>query len=147
MYFLSKTPKGAVQLLPVCKYSIFAVILLFLSPTEEKQHAAPLEAGQGKRSSLCPLPGLPGLSGELEAAMASVMRSHKAYNSRCRVLSTWLLDWSWQVRRSLTSYLCRNPEIQVAWLVETSLTPLSTHLWVSSSWDSFVERACPFLCT
>lgn len=30
------------QLLPVCKYSIFSVVLLFPTPAEEKQHAAPL---------------------------------------------------------------------------------------------------------
>lgn len=73
--------------------------------------------------------------------MASLMWSHKAFNSGCSVLSMWILDWSWQVYRPLTLYLCRNPQNQVAWLVEPSLSPLSTHPWVSSFWANFAERA------
>lgn len=54
-YFLSNTPKGAVQLLPVCKYSIFSVVLLFLTPAEEKQHAAPLWRLVRVNAALCSL--------------------------------------------------------------------------------------------
>lgn len=52
----------------------------------------------------------------------------------------WILDWSWQVYRPLTSYLCRNPQNQVAWLVEPSLSPLSTHLQLLGQ---LFRESCP----
>lgn len=98
------------------------------------------EAGKGKCSSLSPLPVLAGskppLSNELEMVMSSVMQSCKCVRPDV-VLSP---HGSWMAagkHTGLPAHICVEIlEFKGFGWLNPPPTPLSTHQWVSSSWDS-----------